>query len=59
MLSDIITLILGFVLVLFGVQDMLLVENRRDPTEVIRSVIHVTAGIFLMYYWNIITKASY
>lgn len=59
LLSDIITLILGFALVLFGLQPMLQPEVRKNSTEVIKSTTLVVGGLFLMYYWNMNTKANY
>jgi len=59
MLSDIITLVLGFALVLFGVQPMLEAEVRKNSPEVVKSVTLVIGGLFLMYYWNVMTKANY
>lgn len=59
LLSDIITLILGFALVLFGLQPMLQPEVRKNSTEVIKSTTLVVGGLFLMYYWNVNTKANY
>jgi hypothetical protein len=59
MLSDIITLVLGFALVLFGVQPMLDAEVRKNSPEVVKSVTLVIGGLFLMYYWNVMTKANY
>jgi len=59
MLSDIITFVLGMALILFGTQAMLNSEIRKRPTEVIRSLILVVGGIFLVYYWNVMTKKNY
>ncbi len=59
LLSDIITLILGFALVLFGLQPMLQPEVRRDYSEVIKNTMLVIGGLFLMYYWNVNTKANF
>jgi len=59
MLSDIITLVLGFALVLFGIQPMLEGEVRKNSSEVVKSVTLVIGGLFLMYYWNVMTKANY
>jgi len=59
MLSDIITLVLGFALVLFGIQPMLEDNVRKNPPEVVKSVTLVIGGLFLMYYWNVMTKANY
>lgn len=59
MLSDIITLVLGFALVLFGVQSMIDSGVRKNPPEVVKSVTLVIGGLFLMYYWNVMTKANY
>ena len=59
MLSDIITLVLGFALVLFGVQPMLEKEVRKNSAEIVKSVTLVIGGLFLMYYWNVMTKANY
>lgn len=59
MLSDIITLVLGFALVLFGIQPMLQPEVRKNSPEVVKSVTLVIGGLFLMYYWNVMTKANY
>lgn len=59
MLSDIITLVLGFALVLFGIQPMLEGEVRKSSDEVVKSVTLVIGGLFLMYYWNVMTKANY
>ena len=55
MLSDIITLVLGFALVLFGIQPMLEGEVRKNSPEVAKSVTLVVGGLFLMYYWNVMT----
>lgn len=59
MLSDIITLVLGFALILFGIQPMLEGEVRKSSDEVVKSVTLVIGGLFLMYYWNVMTKANY
>jgi uncharacterized protein YjeT (DUF2065 family) len=59
MLSDIITLVLGFALVLFGIQPMLEPEVRKNSVEVAKSTTLVIGGLFLMYYWNVMTKANY
>jgi uncharacterized protein YjeT (DUF2065 family) len=59
MLSDIITLVLGFALVLFGIQPMLQPEVRKNSSEVVKSTTLVIGGLFLMYYWNVMTKANY
>jgi hypothetical protein len=59
MLSDIITLVLGFALILFGIQPMLEGEVRKNSSEVVKSVTLVTGGVFLLYYWNVMTKANY
>lgn len=59
LLSDIITLILGFALVLFGLQPMLQPAVRKDYAEVIKNATLVTGGLFLMYYWNVNTKTNY
>jgi len=59
MLSDIITLVLGFALVLFGIQPMLEDKVRNNPPEVAKSTTLVIGGLFLMYYWNVMTKANY
>ena len=59
LLSDIITLILGFTLILFGVQPMLQPDVRKNSTEVIKNVTLVISGGFLIYYWNVNTKANY
>ena len=58
MLSDIITLVLGFALVLFGIQPMLEDKVRKNPPEVVKSTTLVIGGLFLMYYWNVMTKAN-
>jgi hypothetical protein len=60
MLEDIITLILGFSLILLGLEPMMYdVTARRAPTMVIKSVLMILGGMFLMYYWNLNTKANY
>jgi len=60
MLEDIITLMLGIALVLFGLDPMIFsADYRSDPSNVIKSVIMVISGFFLMYYWNLNTKANY
>lgn len=59
MLSDIITLILGLALILFGIQSMMLKEVRGTPADVVKAVTQVVGGVFLVYYWNTMTKASY
>ena len=60
MLEDIITLMLGILLILFGLDPMIFsADYRKDPPSVIKSVILVVAGLFLMYYWNLNTKANY
>lgn len=58
MLSDIVTLMLGFALILFGVQPMLEADTRKNYPEVVKSVFMVFAGLFLVYYWNDMTKAN-
>jgi uncharacterized membrane protein len=58
MLSDIITLVLGFALVLFGIQSMLDVQVRKNSSEVVKSVTLVIGGLFLIYYWNKMTSLS-
>lgn len=59
LLSDIITLILGFTLILFGIQPMLQPEVRKNYSEVLKNVTLVVGGAFLLYYWNVNTKANY
>lgn len=60
MLEDILTLLLGIALILFGLDPMIFsADYRKDPASVIKSVIMVVAGFFLMYYWNLNTKANY
>ena len=60
MLEDIITQILGFALILLGLEPLLFdVPSRHNPTIVIKSTLTVVGGIFLMYYWNLNTKANY
>jgi hypothetical protein len=51
--------VLGFALVLFGVQPMLQPEVRKNSSEVVKSTTLVIGGLFLMYYWNVMTKANY
>lgn len=58
MLSDIITLILGFALILFGVQPMLEGEVRKNYPEVAKSTTLVVGGMFLIYYWNEMTTLA-
>jgi hypothetical protein len=60
MLEDIITLILGFSLILLGLEPMMYdVTARHTPTMVIKSVLMILGGMFLTYYWNLNTKANY
>jgi len=59
LLSDIITLILGLALILFGVQPMLQPEVRKDYTEAIKNTTLVMGGLFLVYWWNENTKANF
>jgi uncharacterized protein YjeT (DUF2065 family) len=59
LMSDIITLILGLTLILFGVQPMLQPEIRKNYTEAIKNTTLVIGGLFLLYWWNENTKANY
>jgi hypothetical protein len=60
MLEDLITLVLGIALILFGLDPMIFsADSRKDPSMVIKSIILIVAGFFLMHYWNLNTKANY
>ena len=59
MLEDILTLILGLALILFGLETMSLSSaDRKYPPQVIKSVINVVGGFFLIYYWHLNTASN-
>lgn len=58
LLSDIIMMILGFTLILFGVQPMLEPDVRNNYTEAIKNTTLVIGGLFLLYWWNENTKGG-
>lgn len=58
LLSDIIMMILGFTLILFGVQPMLEPDVRKNYTEAIKNTTLVIGGLFLLYWWNENTRGG-
>lgn len=58
MLHDIITLVMGLVLILMGVQTMLDPEVRTRSVEVVKSVTLVIGGLFLLNLWNMTTQMN-
>ena len=58
MLLDVLMLTLGLTLMLFGLQSFLDKDRRAVSTEVIKATFQMVAGIFLVWFWYISTRAS-
>lgn len=58
MLHDIITIVMGLVLLLMGTQTMLDPEVRTRSVEVVKSVTLVIGGLFLLNLWNMTTRLN-
>jgi hypothetical protein len=51
MITDILILVIGLSLVLFGLQPLLTEERRKFASESIKGSTEVIMGLFLVYFW--------
>jgi hypothetical protein len=53
MITDILILVVGLSLILFGLQTFLIDDRRKLPEESVKAAAEVAMGIFLVYFWYI------
>ncbi len=52
MLGDSLLIMIGLLLITLGIQSMINPDVRKNSVAVINSIALVTAGIFIVFYWN-------
>jgi hypothetical protein len=53
MIEDILMLVVGLTLVLFGLQTFLTAYRRKFANEMIKATTLVIMGFFVLYYWQV------
>ena len=53
MIEDILLLIVGLTLVIFGLQTFLTAYRRKFANEMIKAATLVIMGFFILYYWQV------
>ena len=51
MLSDVLLLVLGFTMVIIGLQSFMDPVRRKVASDVIKATFMMIAGFFFLYYW--------
>jgi hypothetical protein len=51
MITDILILVVGLSLVLFGLSNLLMEERRKFASDSIKGGAEVVMGLFLIYFW--------
>jgi hypothetical protein len=58
MLVDILLLIVGLTMIIFGMQTFLTPNRRKFANEMIRATTMVVMGMFVVYFWASLLSAT-